>query len=214
MDTKSHSHATDPADLGLEGMDPAVDPAVRLLAADLVPLFYERLKRIAHRERVKLGAALTLQTTAVVNEAYLKLRGSSGWSGETHFLRAAALAMRHVLINSAKARIAGKRGAGAAHVPHTEADEIAEQQDASLLALHEALQELAHHSQRLAEVVECRYFGGLDDTATARALGVSVRTVRRDWALARAWLHRTLRETDAGLEVSADTAPATTPAER
>jgi RNA polymerase sigma factor (TIGR02999 family) len=179
---------------------PANAAAVRLLAADLVPVFYERLKRMAHRERVRLGGSSTLQTTAVVNEAYLKLRGSAGWSGEAHFLRAAAMAMRQVLINSAKARAAAKRGAGAVHISHTESAEIAEQPDNTLLALDDALQRLAQYSQRLADVVECRYFGGFDEAATARALGTSERTVRRDWALARAWLHRTLHDVESAEE--------------
>ncbi|MGH8251392.1 MAG: ECF-type sigma factor [Steroidobacteraceae bacterium] len=167
---------------------------VRALANDLAPLFYEQLKRMAHRERLRLGASSTLQTTAVVNEAYLKLRGSRGWTDDAHFLRAAAQAMRHVLINNAQARASRKRGAGAIHVSQTQSDEIAAENDDDLVALEEALQHLARHSQRLADVVECRYFGGLDEPSTARALGISERTVRRDWVLARAWLYRALSD--------------------
>lgn len=165
---------------------------VRALADELVPLFYEDLRRVAHRERNRVGAGATLQTTALVNEAYLKLRGSRGWNTDAHFIRAAALAMRHALVNHAVARLAGKRGDGAAHVSITAGFDVAIEDDATMLALNEALGRLADESLRLAQVVECRYFAGYDDSETALALGISERTVRRDWTLARAWLHREL----------------------
>ena len=176
-------------------LDAAAAPEVRALADRLVPLFYDDLKRLAHRERARAHAGATLQTTALVNEAYLKLRGTRDWSADEHFLRAAALAMRHALINHATARLAGKRGNGLAPLPLTAAADVAAEDDATLLALDEALGRLAEDSLRLAQVVECRYFGGYDDTETARALGISERSVRRDWALARAWLHRDLAST-------------------
>ncbi len=169
-------------------------PAVRALADQLLPLFYDDLKRLAHRERSRVGAGATLQTTALVNEAYLKLRGSGGWNTDEHFLRAAALAMRHALVNHALARLAGKRGEGAPHVSLTGAMDVALEDDSTLVALNEALGRLASESERLADVVECRYFAGYDDAETALALRVSERTVRRDWTLARAWLHRELAE--------------------
>lgn len=168
--------------------------AVRILADQLLPLFYEDLKKLAHRERSRVGAGATLQTTALVNEAYLKLRGSGGWNNDEHFLRAAALAMRHALVNHAIARLAGKRGEGAAHVSITAGLGIAAEDDSAMLALNEALERLAATSLRLAQVVECRYFAGYDDAEIARALGISERTVRRDWMLARAWLHRDIGE--------------------
>jgi RNA polymerase sigma factor (TIGR02999 family) len=166
---------------------------VQSLADELVPLFYQELRKLAHRERAKVGAGATLQTTALVNESYLKLRSAKGWNDDTHFLRAAALAMRHVLVNQAEARRAAKRGAGAEHLPLSAAEEIALQNDDLLLAVDEAVTRLAVHSARLAQVVECRYFGGHDEQTTARALNVSERTVRRDLVLARAWLHHELR---------------------
>jgi RNA polymerase sigma factor (TIGR02999 family) len=135
---------------------------------------------------------MTLQTTALVNEAYLKLRGARNWNTDVHFLRAAALAMRHALVNHAVARLAGKRGDGAIPLPITAALDVAVEDDATVLALNEALGRLARDSLRLAQVVECRYFAGYDDAETARALDISERTVRRDWTLARAWLHREL----------------------
>jgi RNA polymerase sigma factor (TIGR02999 family) len=183
--------AADTSDIGADKTG-STDERVRLLANDLVPVFFEQLKRIAHRERWRVNAGSTLQTTALVSEAYLKLRGSEGWNDDAHFLRAAALAMRHALLNHAEARVTAKRGAGAIHVPLTEAKDISSETDRTLLALNDALQRLAQHSKRLADVVECRYFGGYDEPSTARALGISERTARRDWALARAWLHREL----------------------
>ncbi|MEJ1963465.1 MAG: ECF-type sigma factor [Gammaproteobacteria bacterium] len=177
-------------------------PAVRALADELVPLFYNDLRRLARRVRGRSSGGATMQTTALVNETYFKLRSARGWNDDSHFLSAAALAMRHVLVNYAKARHAAKRGAGAEHLPLTAADHVATSEDETLLNLNEALERLAQQAPRLAQVVECRYFGGYDEAATARALKLSERTVRRDWALARAWLHRELR-----LERDADALP-------
>ena len=168
---------------------------VRALADQLIPIFYEDLRRLAHRERLRVGAGATMQTTALVNEAYLKLHRAGGWNTDTHFLRAAALAMRHALVNHAQARLTEKRGSGAVHLPITEAQHLASDDDATLVALNEALERLERESARLAQVVECRYFAGYDEAETACALAISERTVRRDWTLARAWLHRELSST-------------------
>ena len=173
-------------------LDEALLPEVRALADQLIPLFYDDLRRLAHRERSRVSAGATLQTTALVNEAYLRLRGTNGWNTDDHFLRAAALAMRHALINHARARLTSKRGDGAIPLPLTAAVGVAVDDDATMLALNDALGRLARDSLRLAQVVECRYFAGYDDAETARALDISERTVRRDWTLARAWLHREL----------------------
>jgi RNA polymerase sigma factor (TIGR02999 family) len=172
--------------------DPTVAAEVKSTADALLPVFYADLKRIAHRERAKVGAGMTLQTTALVHEAYLKVRGTANWNDDAHFVRAAALAMRHALVNHALERLTAKRGQGAVHVSLTEALEVAQASDESLVALDDALELLAKQSLRLAQVVECRYFAGYDEVATARALGISERTVRRDWTLARAWLLREL----------------------
>ena len=173
--------------------DPSDSAAVRALADELVPLFYNELRVVARRTRAKVGKGFTMQTTALVNETYLKLRSSRGWNDDSHFLCAAALAMRHVLVNHANARLTAKRGAGAEHLPLTAADHVTGEQDETLVNLNEALARLAKEAPRLAQVVECRYFGGYDEPATARALQMSERTVRRDWVLARAWLHRELQ---------------------
>jgi RNA polymerase sigma factor (TIGR02999 family) len=169
-----------------------VSAGVQTLADELLPVFYEDLRRLARRERHRAHGGLTLQTTALVNEAYLRLRSARGWNDDTHFLRAAALAMRHALLNHAEARVAEKRGSGVEHLPLTAGLDVAADTDETVLAIDEALARLAQHSLRLAQVVECRYFAGFGERETARALDLSERTVRRDWDLARAWLHREL----------------------
>jgi RNA polymerase sigma factor (TIGR02999 family) len=165
---------------------------VRRIAAELLPTFYEQLKHLAQRARARLGGNYTLQTTALVHEAYLRLRQSGGFADETHFLRAAALAMRHALINHAAARLAEKRGGGEPHIALATAESLGVDTDEGLMLLHEALQRLAAEMPRLADVVECRFFGGYGEEDTARALGMSLRTVQRDWLKARAWLFREL----------------------
>jgi RNA polymerase sigma factor (TIGR02999 family) len=168
------------------------DPDVQSLADELLPVFYDDLRRIGHRERRRVGAGETMQTTALVNEAYLKLRTMKGWADDRHFLCAAALAMRHALVNHAKAGVAQKRGAGAVHVSLTQAGELGIDTDEGLIALNEAIDELAQESPRAARVVECRYFAGYSEPETARVLDISERTVRREWTMARAWLYRRL----------------------
>ncbi len=169
-----------------------VSPEVRRIAAELLPVFYGQLKHIASRVRARLGAGNTMQTTALVHEAYLRLGASRDFTDEAHFLRAAALAMRHALINYAAARLADKRGGGGIHVTLSHAAEFSVDTDAGLLTLDAALERLAGEWPRLAEVVECRFFGGYSEEDTARALGLSLRTVQRDWLKARAWLFREL----------------------
>jgi RNA polymerase sigma factor (TIGR02999 family) len=161
---------------------------VRRIAAQLLPVFYQQLKRIARRTRARLGAGHTLQTTALVHEAYLRLGQARSFVDETHFLRAAALAMRHALINDARSHVADKRGGGGQHVTLSNIGDLSIETDEGLLALNEALIRLARQDARLANVVECRFFGGYGEEDTARALGISLRTVQRDWLKARAWL--------------------------
>jgi RNA polymerase sigma factor (TIGR02999 family) len=165
---------------------------VRRIAAELLPTFYQQLRRIAQRTRVRLGAGHTLQTTALVHEAYLRLGQSRSFADETHFLRASALAMRHALINHAEARMAEKRGGGGQHVTLSQVADLSIDSDEGLLALNDAMERLAREKPRLADVVECRFFGGYGEEDTARALGMSLRTVQRDWLKARAWLYREL----------------------
>jgi RNA polymerase sigma factor (TIGR02999 family) len=169
-----------------------VSPEVRRIAAELLPAFYQQLKRIAHHARARVGAGHTMQTTALVHEAFLRLKDSRGFADDTHFLRAAALAMRHALINHAQARLADKRGSGSLHLTLSHAADFSVQTDEGILALNEAMLRLASETPRLADVIECRFFGGYSEEETARVLGMSLRTVQRDWLKARAWLFREL----------------------
>ncbi len=172
---------------------PATTPAeVRRLAAEMLPRTYEQLKRIARRIRARMGTQVTMQTTVLVHESYLKLHPRRDFNDDAHFLRASAIAMRHALINYAETQLAQKRGGGGAHVTLSHAESFSVDTDEGLLMLNDAIRKLAEELPRLAEVVECRYFGGYDEADTARMLGVSARTVRRDWIKARAWLYREL----------------------
>jgi RNA polymerase sigma factor (TIGR02999 family) len=182
-----------PEALEARDWDGTLAAEVRTLADRLLPMFYADLKRVAHHERARVAAGMTLQTTALVHEAYLKLRGATGWNDDAHFIRAAAVAMRHALVDHAREQLTAKRGEGSEHLPLTESLGLAEASDELLVALNDALALLATQSLRLAQVVECRYFAGYDEVATAKALGISERTVRRDWTLARAWLVRELK---------------------
>lgn len=168
------------------------DPA-RLDA--LLPLVYDELRGLAHRQLAGERAGHTLQTTALVHEAYVRLVDDTRVTrkGRAYFFGAAAQAMRQVLVDHARRHAARKRGGGARPVSLDAAtlavDEIADE----LLDLDRALVELAGRNPRHARVVECRFFGGLSVEETADALDVSPRTVKYDWALARAWLHDALR---------------------
>jgi RNA polymerase sigma factor (TIGR02999 family) len=166
----------------------ADDPSTPLL----VEALHSDLRRLAHRERRRLGGSETLSTTALVNEAYLKLFRGGVWRDRAHFLNVAALAMRQVLVSYARERLAAKRGSGIAELPLEAADEILNESEERILALDEALTKLAEREPRLARVVECRYFAGYTEAETAAALGVTDRTVQRDWAKARALLYESL----------------------
>ena len=162
------------------------------MAAALIPLMYQDLRRIARRERSRVRAGLTLQTTALVHEAYLKLEHFASFNDDQHFLRACALAMRHILVNHARDRMARERGGGMANIALDDIPEISGAPDEIVIKINDVLQELAALNPRLAQVVECRFFAGYDDAETARALNLTDRTVRRDWVKARAWLRREL----------------------
>jgi RNA polymerase sigma factor (TIGR02999 family) len=165
-----------------------VPEKVRRAAEQLFSLLYADVSRLAHRERSRVRAGETLRTTALINEAYLKLLRSPEFNDRAHFLRSAALAMRHILVNHARDRVAAKRGGGVAVESLDEAVEAAAQSDDSVIEVHEAVDRLAQLDERLAQVVECRFFAGYTEQDTATALGMTERTIRRDWAKARAWL--------------------------
>lgn len=184
----------DPAPVPAEDAETAREiDRLRQTASQLVPLFYADLKRLARWVRHEARASETLQTTALIHEAYLKLQATPAWNDRQHFLRAAAMAMRQVLVDDVRARLSQRRGEGAPHLPLEDAEHLASQDaDTRVLAIDEALQRLVTLNPRLSQVVECRYFAGYTETETAEVLGVSVPTVQRDWAKARAWLHREL----------------------
>jgi RNA polymerase sigma factor (TIGR02999 family) len=163
----------------------------------LVPAIYEELHLMAHRQLASEHGANTLQTTELVHEVYLRLVDDLRVTrrGRAYFFAAAAQAMRRVLVERARRRTAAKRGGpAAANALSIDETQIAVDAFASeLLDLDEALERLAALDPRQARVVECRYFGGLDVEETAAVLGVSPRTVKSEWAMARAWLHDALR---------------------
>ena len=161
---------------------------------ELFPLVYAELRRIAAREMRHEKPGRTLQTTALVHEAYLRLLKDASLSFENraHFLGIAARAMREILIEHARARSARKRGGGAVRLTLDDLVASVPSPSVDVLALDEALQRLARLDERHARVVELRYFGGLSVEETAVALGLSPATVKRAWTLARAWLFREL----------------------
>jgi RNA polymerase sigma factor (TIGR02999 family) len=161
----------------------------------LIEAVYAELKRSASRELRRFRGVETLQTTALVNEAYLRLLAGESlpFESRSHLLAVAAIAMRRLLVDRARERLSAKRGGGARPATlDTRAEEVAEQASEELVALDDALVELEKLDPRLAKVVELRFFGGMTEIESASALGSSERTVRRDWTKARAFLHRHL----------------------
>jgi RNA polymerase sigma factor (TIGR02999 family) len=160
----------------------------------LAPLVHQELHRLAKRKMAGEGPGHILQTTALVNEAYLRLIDwkNVNWQNRAHFFGLAAKIMRHILVDFARARRREKRGGEALQISLSEAAVIAREQSADLVALDDALQTLERLDPRQARVVELRFFAGLNLDETAEALKISVATVRRDWSMAEAWLFREL----------------------
>ena len=159
----------------------------------IVPLVYHELRRTARRE-LAVRPSDTLSTTALVHELYLKFARSqhADWQDRAHFLGVAAVAMRHILVDHARRHLAEKRGGNTRVVTLDDTLVASDEQADALLELHEALAQLATLDERLARVVECRFFGGMTEQETAVALGVTERTVRRDWVKARGLLYQAL----------------------
>lgn len=159
----------------------------------LVPLVYDELRAMARRQLGRERDA-TLQTTALVHEAYIKLAGDGRTTsrGRAYFFAAAATAMRQVLVDRARRRNAHKRGGGAQLVTLGSNDAVVDAYAVELVEIDQALARLAERSPRQARIVECRFFAGMSVAETAQALGVSARTVEADWATARAWLYHAL----------------------
>ena len=162
----------------------------------LVPLIYDELRRMAHNCLYRERPSHTLQTTALVHEAYLKLidQRDARWQNRAHFFAIAAQAMRRILVDSARRHTALKRGGSAENVSLDEAANISLEPDPILLPLDEALNELAEIDPQQSRIVELRFFGGLTIEETAEVLQLSIDTIKREWAMARAWLRQALTD--------------------
>lgn len=186
----------DPTEASPDGMDvPAELRSGRRNTLDrIMPIVYEQLRVIARHQLGQRNHGGTLSTTGLVHEAYLKLVDQSrlAWSDRAHFFALASVAMRHVLVDRARAQLTQKRE-GAQQRVTLDAEQVpVDDQPEMLLELNDAVDRLAAVDPRLAQVVECRFFGGLSEDETAEALGVTTRTVQRDWAKARMLLRRAL----------------------
>ncbi len=171
---------------------------------ELLPLVYDELHRLAKRQRGRWDGDDTLNTTALVHEAYFRLASQSapGWQNRAHFLSVASTAMRQILIDYAKRKRAAKRGGTQPHVPIHEieatlldAEPSTNMREDVLIALDDSLHRLGQTSQRQMRIIECRFFGGMSIEDTAEALGISPATVKRGWGMAQAWLYRDLKQT-------------------
>jgi RNA polymerase sigma factor (TIGR02999 family) len=161
-------------------------------AAELLPLVYEELRKLAARKMAREKPGQTLQATALVHEAWLRLGGEDQqhWQNRAHFFAAAAEAMRRILIDNARRKQSLRHGGALDHVSLDGLDLVTNMDDERLLALNEALDRFATVDARKAELVKLRFFAGLTNEEAAKVLGVSEPTVKRDWAYARAWLFR------------------------
>jgi RNA polymerase sigma factor (TIGR02999 family) len=164
-------------------------------ASQVVPLIYEELRRLAAHYMAAERPGHTLQTTALVHEAYLRLvdQRQASWQSRAHFYGAAAGVMRRILVDHARARLTAKRGGDAPHLALDEALVFSDEQSDELVRLDEALGRLAQMNPRQSRVIQLRFFAGLTVEEISEVMGISPKTVKRDWSFARAWLHRELR---------------------
>lgn len=162
--------------------------------ASAFPVAYNELRRLARRQLRYESSAQTLTTTALVHEAYLRLteQRQVDWRDRARFMAIAATAMRRILVDHARSRRSAKRGGGFVRVTFDDVDIAADDHAELLTAVDDALNDLAVVDSRQAQVVECRFFGGLTEEETAAALGIGLRTVKRDWAKARSWLYQAI----------------------
>ena len=165
-------------------------------AEELIPMVYDQLRQLAAARLAREAPGHTLQPTALVHEAYLRLVDISDidWKDRHHFFAVAANVMRNVLVDHARAHFAEKRGGHAPHISLEDAFELSNRNEADLLSIDEALSELAKFDERQSKIVELRFFGGLTIEETASVMGISVATVKREWILARTWLYRELKQ--------------------
>jgi RNA polymerase sigma factor (TIGR02999 family) len=192
MSDPSHSSVTSLLKEARAGSSTALD--------ELFPLLYEELKERAQAQRGRWRGEETLNTTALIHETYLKLAGADepDWESRAHFLAVASRAMRHVLVDYARLKGADKRGGARLRVSFDElrldpGSGVSGERAASLLALDRSLARLQEQNPRHSRIVECRFFGGMTIRDTAAALGISPATVKRGWAIAKAWLYRDMR---------------------
>lgn len=164
-------------------------------AAQVLPLLYDELHRLARARLARTPPGQTLQPTALVHEAYVKLvqHGDPGWRGRRHFFAAAAAAMRQILVDRARRKASEKHGGGAKR-SHEEPEIALEPPREDILALHEALTKLEQEDARKGQIVMLRYFAGLSPEETAEAMDVSPRTIEREWRYIKAWLRREMRD--------------------
>jgi RNA polymerase sigma factor (TIGR02999 family) len=160
----------------------------------LMPLVYDELHRLARRYLSRERSDHTLQSTALVHEAYLRMVDQKNvrWQNRAHFFGVAAQSIRHILVDHARSHLAAKRGAGAAKLSLDEAIGLPEKKEVDLLALDQALEGLAALDPQQGRIVELRFFGGLSIEETAEVLHISPATVKRDWVMAKAWLYQNL----------------------
>lgn len=171
---------------------------------EMLPLVYDELHNIAARHRYQWDGDETLNTTALIHEAYMRLADQSApeWQSYPHFLAVASTAMRQILLDYAKRKRTAKRGGGQSHIPLHEIEAALQDgggggdaRSAALVALDESLRRLNERNPRQSRIVECRFFGRMTIEDTAIALGIAPATVGRDWVIARAWLYRDLKKT-------------------
>jgi RNA polymerase sigma factor (TIGR02999 family) len=174
----------------------AIQEGDRKAAEDLLPVVYEELRRLAARKMAQEAPGQTLQPTALVHEAWLRLVGgeNQGFENRAHFFAAAAEAMRRILIDKARRKQALKRGADWERIDLDQVDLAAHADDDALLAVNDALERLAAETPQSAELVKLRFFVGLTNAEAAQALGISERSAKRQWTYARAWLYRAIRD--------------------
>jgi RNA polymerase sigma factor (TIGR02999 family) len=178
----------------------AIGDGDRAAADELLPRVYEELRALARRQMAKEPPGQTLQATALVHEAYLRLvgEGQVDWNSVGHFFAAAAASMRRILVERARKQMRHKHGGGRRRVPLDEIDVAAESDSVDLLSLDKALEELRSQDLRMYDVVMLRHFAGLGNEETGKALGISPRTVSREWSCARLWLAKTMTADESG----------------
>jgi RNA polymerase sigma factor (TIGR02999 family) len=177
----------------------AAEDGDRKAAEELLPLVYDELRRLAAHKMAQIPPGQTLQPTALVHEAYLRLVGGNGqkWDGRGHFFAAAAEAMRRILIESARRKAARRHGGGQQRVDIDEVQIAAELKDDDILAVNDAIEKFAQRDPQKAELVKLRYFVGLKVEEAAEVLGISEMMAKRHWTFARSWLLREIEEQQA-----------------